>query len=211
MQEVLNRLKNSLAQEAQARKKEAREQEQAQAHKQTHKQAQENTPWHASLGDIKPIKKADRAPSVNKKDPSAHYKRASAEHDTRAPSIAISPTKALLEPVATHAMLAYKHPTLQKRVFEALKNGDIWWQMGLDLHGQSIDGAYDLVLELIQSAQLENITCVKIVHGHGDGVLKTCINGWLKQLDDVMAFVSAPPKDGGTGAVLVLLKRARIR
>ncbi len=38
--------------------------------------------------------------------------------------------------------------------------------------------------------------------------LKTHVNSWLRQHRDVLAFVSAPEKQGGTGAVLVLLKRA---
>ena len=38
--------------------------------------------------------------------------------------------------------------------------------------------------------------------------LKTYVNGWLRQHRDVLAFVSAPENQGGTGAVLVLLKRA---
>ena len=51
---------------------------------------------------------------------------------------------------------------------------------------------------------------VKIVHGKGkDAILKTCVNGWLRQMPEVMAFVSAPAKDGGNGSVLVLLKKSR--
>ena len=51
---------------------------------------------------------------------------------------------------------------------------------------------------------------VKIVHGKGsEAILKTCINGWLRQLPEVLAFCSAPPKDGGNGAVLVLLKKPK--
>lgn len=52
---------------------------------------------------------------------------------------------------------------------------------------------------------------VKIVHGKGahtgQTLLKTYVNGWLPQLPDVLAFVSALPRDGGAGAVYVLLRR----
>lgn len=55
--------------------------------------------------------------------------------------------------------------------------------------------------------------CVRIVHGKGlrsgarGPVLKASVNRWLRQWDDVLAFVSAPTRDGGTGAVYVLLRR----
>jgi DNA-nicking Smr family endonuclease len=39
-------------------------------------------------------------------------------------------------------------------------------------------------------------------------VLKGKVNHWLQQRDEVLAFCSARPVDGGTGAVYVLLKRA---
>ncbi|EXJ09223.1 Smr domain protein [Nitrincola nitratireducens] len=38
-------------------------------------------------------------------------------------------------------------------------------------------------------------------------MIKSCVNDWLQQIPQVLAFTSAQPKDGGTGAVYVLLKR----
>jgi hypothetical protein len=35
------------------------------------------------------------------------------------------------------------------------------------------------------------------------------VNSWLRQMDAVLAFCSARPNDGGTGAVYVLLKKAQ--
>jgi DNA-nicking Smr family endonuclease len=37
-------------------------------------------------------------------------------------------------------------------------------------------------------------------------VLKNNLNSWLRQHKDVQAFCSTPPKDGGTGAIFVLLQ-----
>jgi len=50
------------------------------------------------------------------------------------------------------------------------------------------------------------------VHGKGrrsrqpGPVLKGLVDHWLRQRDDVLAFCSARPADGGTGAVYVLLR-----
>jgi DNA-nicking Smr family endonuclease len=54
---------------------------------------------------------------------------------------------------------------------------------------------------------------VRIIHGKGKSsegklpVLKGKVNSWLRQKGEVLAFCSARPNDGGTGAVYVLLKR----
>jgi DNA-nicking Smr family endonuclease len=53
------------------------------------------------------------------------------------------------------------------------------------------------------------------VHGKGNGswqkqpVLKNKLNQWLRQRDEVLAFCSARPCDGGTGAIYVLLKKRK--
>ncbi|RMD71241.1 MAG: DNA mismatch repair protein MutS, partial [Gammaproteobacteria bacterium] len=54
--------------------------------------------------------------------------------------------------------------------------------------------------------------CVRIVHGKGrrsarQPVLKQKVNGWLRARDEVLAFCSARPHHGGTGALYVLLRR----
>ena len=84
------------------------------------------------------------------------------------------------------------------------------WYDAVDIHGSSIDDAREAVTTLLSQAKQNGENVVKIVHGKGtDAVLKTCVNGWLRQIPEVLAFCSAPPKDGGNGAVLVLLKREK--
>ena len=59
--------------------------------------------------------------------------------------------------------------------------------------------------------------CVRVIHGKGRGsgprgpVLKHVVNHWLRRMDDVAAFATARPVDGGTGAVYVLLASAGAR
>ena len=40
-------------------------------------------------------------------------------------------------------------------------------------------------------------------------MLKNKLNHWLQQWDEVLAFCSARPVDGGTGAIYLLLKNRR--
>lgn len=136
-------------------------------------------------------------------------KRASAEGPLVTDQAALSDTQAMLNPVASQATLSYRIGTLQHRVFEDLKAGNLRWFEAVDLHGCTVEDARSAVLQIIQMAKDENQNVIKIVHGKGpEAILKTYVNGWLRQHRDVLAFVSAPEKQGGTGAVLVLLKRA---
>lgn len=145
---------------------------------------------------------------TNSKDPNTLFRRASAEGAEQVQSAKLSDMQALLNPVSAESFLSYKNPTLQNKVFEQLKQGRLRWYDAVDLHGASIDDAREAVLLLINNAKQNGETVVKIVHGKGtDALLKTYVNGWLRQISDVMAFVSAPAKDGGNGAVLVLIKK----
>lgn len=162
-----------------------------------------------AMSGVTPLKNRPVVATPPQKNPNAHLKRVSAigaESDTQ---VALSDMQALLNPVASESFLSYKTPTLPTKTFEQLKQGKLQWYDAVDLHGSSIDEARDAVIKLIDMAQKADETVIKIVHGKGDSLLKTCVNGWLRQMTDVLAFVSAPTKDGGTGAVLTLLKRKK--
>ena len=146
-----------------------------------------------------------------KKKPDAQTlaKRASAVGPMETDDALLSDTQAMLNPVASQAVLSYRIATLQHRVFEDLKAGNLRWFEAVDLHGCTVEDARSAVLQIIQMAKDENQNVIKIVHGKGpQAILKTHVNSWLRQHRDVLAFVSAPETQGGTGAVLVLLKRA---
>lgn len=152
-----------------------------------------------------------KTPVVSKKklDAQTLAKRAAAMGPMETDDALLSDTVATLNPVGSQANLSYRIATLQHKVFEDLKAGNLRWFEAVDLHGCTVEEARLAVLQIIQMAKDENQNVIKIVHGKGpDAILKTYVNGWLRQHRDVLAFVSAPEKQGGTGAVLVLLKRA---
>lgn len=148
-------------------------------------------------------------PAKKKLDAQTLAKRAAAEGPMQTDETILSDTQAMLNPVGSQASLSYRIATLQHKVFEDLKAGNLRWFEAVDLHGCTVEEARVAVLQIIQMAKDENQNVIKIVHGKGpEAILKTYVNGWLRQHRDVLAFVSAPEKQGGTGAVLVLLKRA---
>lgn len=126
---------------------------------------------------------------------------------------ALSDMAALMQPVAAEASLAFLRPGVQRRQFDKLRSGQLPWRHAVDLHGCTLEQAREAVLQLLDEAARDQITVVKIVHGkglsNGQALLKTAVNGWLRQLPSVIAFASADARNGGTGAVLVLLRRER--
>ena len=82
----------------------------------------------------------------------------------------------------------------------------------LDLHGLTVSDARALLVRFLARCSRNGIRCVRIIHGQGlrspnrEPVLKAKVAGWLAQRADVLAFREAAPNEGGSGAVVVLLK-----
>ncbi|MGB8518330.1 MAG: Smr/MutS family protein [Gallionella sp.] len=82
----------------------------------------------------------------------------------------------------------------------------------LDLHGLHSDAARRLLQEFLHHAHEQQMRCVLVIHGKGlnsasgEAVLKIRTRHWLTQHQNVLAYCDAAPKDGGNGAVLILLR-----
>jgi DNA-nicking Smr family endonuclease len=120
------------------------------------------------------------------------------------------------EDVLTHSgeALSFARPGLQHTVLKKLRKGQFVVEAELDLHGRTVPEAADALTHFVRQSQRAGKRCVRIIHGKGQGspdklpVLKTKINTWLRQKNEILAFCSALPVDGGTGAVYVLLKKS---
>ena len=130
--------------------------------------------------------------------------------------------QALRDSLSDHYIPAYELETGEELLY--LRDGhapDIlsklrrgYWvvQAYIDLHGLISDEARLYVSTFISDCKKRGIRCVRIVHGKGLGsrnrepVLKHKVRGWLMQKDEVIAYAQAKPEDGGSGAVIVLLK-----
>ena len=105
---------------------------------------------------------------------------------------------------------------LDSQVVKKLKRGDYSYQAHLDLHGLTREQARASVAEFIHKSHREGKRCVLIIHGRGLGskdnipIIKNKLAAWLTRGAigrRVLAFTSAKPYDGGTGAIYVLLRR----
>ncbi len=85
-------------------------------------------------------------------------------------------------------------------------------QDSLDLHGNNSETARKLLQQFLQQAIDRNLRCVLVIHGKGlnsqggEAVLRKLTRHWLTQHPQVLGFCDAQPRNGGSGAVLVLLK-----
>jgi len=157
--------------------------------------------------------RADVRKSSPKKDISRDYKRLQAvREDDKVIDGLSSEAVGLVE---SSEELLFAAPGVQLRLIKRLKQGHIPWDAGLDLHGYTIEQARDEVSRFLRDAHKQNMRSVILVHGKShtqsgkSPLIKSYVNEWLRRFPGVLAFCSAQPKDGGTGAVYVLLKRDR--
>jgi DNA-nicking Smr family endonuclease len=98
------------------------------------------------------------------------------------------------------------------QVLRKLRRGAWAVQDELDLHGLTRAEARTAVAEFLRESLRRARRCVRIVHGKGlrsgnrEPVLKHKVRVWLAQREEVLAFCQAPATQGGSGAVLVLLR-----
>ena len=118
-------------------------------------------------------------------------------------------------PVGSDDTLFFARDGVQPKTIARLKKGQYPVEAKIDLHGLTIDNAGMTLQRALTSAVANGIRCVIVVHGRGKGsfdnkpAIKTHVNQWLRDTSNVLAFHSAQPFHGGTGAVYVLLKRIR--
>ncbi|HSW93670.1 MAG TPA: Smr/MutS family protein [Gammaproteobacteria bacterium] len=118
-----------------------------------------------------------------------------------------------MDPVESEDFLLFSRSGVQQKVLRKMRQGQYNAEAHLDLHGKTIDEARESLARFLLQCQHDKIRTILIIHGKGkDGrlpVLKNKLNNWLRQTEQVIAFCSAIPKQGGSGALIVLLRRER--
>ena len=160
-----------------------------------------------TIGKITPIK-SDKRSIASKQKPKPYPKK-------KTPLITDKLTLAQTEPVnALHAedTFSYTASGLQKNVLKKMRRGHYGLDAQLDLHGLTSAEARRELVKFLHYCEQDGCRCVRIIHGKGYRsennlpVLKNDLNIWLRQHQEVQAFCSTAQKDGGAGAVFVLLR-----
>lgn len=112
--------------------------------------------------------------------------------------------------------LLFRRPGVPETVLRRLRQGVFRVEAALDLHGLNASDGARALRAFLREAQVRELRCLRIIHGKGlrsgqrGPVLKQVVSTLLRQADPVLAFASARPRDGGTGATLVLLRQPRL-
>ncbi len=119
-------------------------------------------------------------------------------------------------PEDTGEHLSWARSGVQKRVMRKLRSGYYAVQAELDLHGMVVNEARDAMNEFLAEVSAhKGSCCVRIIHGKGrktatdSPVLKPFTAAFLRNHREVLAYSSAQPAAGGTGAVYVLVRGTR--
>ena len=120
-----------------------------------------------------------------------------------------------LRDAAVEDVLFFARAGIQQKAQKKLRRGELPIEEELDLHGYTVNEAKIAIQDFLYECKRQHIRYIRIIHGKGYRseqkipVLKTHVAYWLPQHSDVLAFSSAQAKDGGTGAIYVILKSSR--
>jgi DNA-nicking Smr family endonuclease len=163
-----------------------------------------------AMRDATPMDGNGRAASIENTTSHPTPKLAS-RSPVRAPLISPSAAKKLPELQTGEAA------GLDRRTMDRLRRGQIRAEARLDLHGHTQDEAQSALADFLRRAQHAGKRCVIVITGRGrmgqgGGVLRSQTPRWLNLPSLrplVLGFAVAQPKDGGSGALYVLLKKKK--
>jgi len=159
--------------------------------------------------DVQPLRVKHAVPEKPRPAPRARF--------TRADQAAV--LRESLEPPTDPTLLesgdeiAFRRTGIPDSLLRKLRRGHFSVDAEIDLHGLTSPQARSALREFIATELTHGARCVRVIHGKGLGsgprgpVLKNVVNICLRRIDEVVAFGTARPLDGGSGAVYVLLKR----
>jgi DNA-nicking Smr family endonuclease len=158
-----------------------------------------------AVRDVKPLAQRELPPRLaHRPQPRARRGIAPATPDAAEPP--------LIESTVTAAeTLVFRRSGVREQTLRRLRRGGIPVEAEVDLHGHTQSSARQALAEFLADARAAGCRCVRVIHGKGSSsgargpILKSAVNQWLRRDLDVLAFVSARPIDGGTGALYVLL------
>ena len=157
--------------------------------------------FRKAVGSVRPVRSNQRTPDGEKK-PIFRRRRESPE---------LPPEPSGLADVTMYQTLSYVASGINRKVLKKLRSGFFGIDAELDLHGLSVNQAQSALQRFLRQAVRERLLCVHIIHGKGYRssenlpILKNSLNGWLRQHNEVLAFCSSRQRDGGSGALYVLL------
>ncbi|MCL1046779.1 DNA endonuclease SmrA [Shewanella sp. 1_MG-2023] len=169
--------------------------------------------WEEMAG-VKPLKVNDSHfnQSTHLPTDSQLARRAAAAQNEYLDKLTVDP--ALILPVEPEEIISYKINGVQEEVFRHLRLGKYKTKSVIDLHAYRLVQARELLIDAVLQAYGRGERNILVIHGKGfkskpfAGLMKSAVNHWLVQLEEVQAFHSATREQGGTGALFVMLVKS---
>ena len=165
--------------------------------------------FRQAMRDVKRLQAPERVIESPKPPPQARFRRAD-EQAVLQESLMVPEDAAGL--LGTGEEIGFRRPHIPEAILLKLRRGHYAVDAEIDLHGLNASQAKQALRDFIAEATGRDWRCVRVVHGKGrrsgprGPVLKPTVSHWLQRSSDVLAFGSARPVDGGSGALYVLLK-----
>jgi len=170
--------------------------------------------FQQELQGVEPLKKQHRANLDRKTErtPGTERRREMAAKKPQVDENHLTSNQ--VDRVGPHDIISFQRPGVQHGVFRKLRLGKYSIDSGLDLHRMTVDEARQQVFQFVRDSLRYDLRTLLILHGKGErnvenpALLKSYVAHWLREIPDVMAYHSAQKKDGGVGAVYVLIRKS---
>lgn len=166
--------------------------------------------------DIEPLggKGANHISKPAQVTPGVLQRRKSAQQEQVVEGNFLDPISSITQ-IDPHEFLEFARPGVQYGVYKNLRMGKYEIQSRLDLHRHTVEQARSALFRFVDDCQKHGVRCGLVTHGKGLGLdqpakLKSCVNHWLRQFDQVLAFHTAQKTHGGAGSTYVLIKKNRV-
>ena len=169
------------------------------------------------IGETKPVRGQDKQRMAPPRPAEAKLRARPGQTSPGQDSGASEHSDRFRRPDASEPRLAARSGVSDKQL-RALARGEPAPEERIDLHGLRAEGGDRILAARLASARQRGLVCVAVIHGRGqnsptgEAVLRDQLPRWLQSspaAKSVLAFAPAPPKLGGSGATLVLLRRPR--
>lgn len=166
--------------------------------------------FRQAIGEVRPLRHEDERTDQRAQPPSPEPRQFLDDEARVMDELLDAPVGSLAAEIGEE--LSYLRDGHDPRLLRRLRRGLFAVQDEIDLHQMRQNDARRYLREFLAEAAGLGHRCVRVIHGKGlrspEGpVLKGLVDALLRHHGHVLAFVSARPQEGGTGATLVLLRK----
>ncbi|WP_447553039.1 DNA endonuclease SmrA [Vreelandella sp. EE22] len=170
--------------------------------------------FRAFVGDVKPLATRNRADVGGRRAQPTQAQLARRERAQEAIEARNFLSDDFVDLLPPFDPMEYRREGIQQGVVDKLRHGGYSVQAQLHLLRRPLSECRRMVFAFIQEAYASDLRSVMVVHGRGReldspaNVLRSYLAKWLSQFDEVQAYVSAQPSEGGLGATWVMLRKS---